>query len=86
MGMGSVLSSLGFSMLEALGFSFTPFSACFSAPSSTTAEVDFGGSAGRAFKAGSISAGSGMVSVQASHSASSSAFFRCPSKGNNVGC
>jgi len=47
----------------------------FSAPSSTAAAVDSGGSASPKFKAGSISVGSGLVSVEASRSASSSAFF-----------
>jgi hypothetical protein len=72
--MGFVLSGLGFSAPEVLGFLSALFPACFSAPSSTTAAVDFGGSAGQAFKAGLISAGFGMVSVEASRSTSSSAF------------
>jgi hypothetical protein len=57
-----------------LGFSSAPFPACFSTLSSTAAAVDSGSSAGQAFKAYLISAGSGMVSVEASGIASSSAF------------
>jgi hypothetical protein len=72
--MDYVLSGLGFSVPEALGFSFAPFPACFSASSSTATMVDSEGSAGQAFKAGLILVGSRIVSVEASCSASSLAF------------
>jgi hypothetical protein len=73
-GIGSVLSGWVFRHRNRWVSRLLLFRRAFSTLSSTASAVDSGSFAGQAFKAYLISAGSGMLSVEASGSASSPAF------------